>query len=80
MSYNVGLMCAAQPSDGSSPVEDTDDFGAIAEAYLMGAVRLDKDFILGVRVGYNLQAYGDDGADQGTQHSLATLANLAYQF
>lgn len=45
----------------------------------MGAYRFENDFILGLRVGYNLQAYGEEGTDQGTQHSIATLMNLAYQ-
>lgn len=64
----------------SDPAVDSDDLGGLFEADLIGAYRLDRNFILGLRIGYNLQAYGEDGTDQGTQHSLSTLANLAYQF
>ena len=65
---------------GSNQAADTHDFGGIFALSLMGAYQLNSNFILGLRVGYNLQAYGEKGSDQGTQHSLTTLANLAYQF
>ena len=72
-----GANVDAQAGDS---LEDTHDFGGIFEANLMGAVRVHENLFLGLRLAYNLQAYGEKGTDQGTQHSLATLANLAYQF
>jgi len=60
--------------------EDSDDLGEIFGFSLMGAYRLDANFILGARIGYIGEAFGNGPGDQGTQHSLTMLANLAYQF
>jgi hypothetical protein len=68
------------PSSAPEKSEDSDDFGGAVDLSLMAAYRLDRNFLFGLRAGYHLQAYGNGGTDQGTQHSLATLLNLAYQF
>jgi len=59
---------------------DSDDLGGVYGFSLMGAYRLDANFIAGVRIGYLGEAFGNGDGDQGTQHSLVMLANLAYQF
>lgn len=66
--------------NGTVSTTDREDFGGLFEADLLGSYRLDRNLLLGLRCGYNLQAYGHEGGDQGTQHSIATLLNLAYHF
>jgi len=66
--------------ESPSPSKDSDDFGGIFEFSFMTFYQFDKNLSVGTRLGYNLQHFGKDGGDQGTQHGLSTLLNLAYYF
>lgn len=64
----------------TAPGSDNDDFGGLFGGAVLGAFQLDKNFFAGLRCGYQAEVFGAGGGDQGTQHSLSTLLNLAYLF
>jgi len=64
----------------SQKPEDKQDGGGLFDVSMLGSYSLGQNFQVGLRVGFNIQAYGNGPEDQGTQYSLSLLSHLAYLF